>query len=108
MISWFYLTIAILLEAAGTTCMKLSNGFTNLVPSVLILFFYVTSLSIFTVALRGIHLNIAYAVWSGLGTALVAVLGFLIFKENISPLKIVSILWIILGVVGLNLNMKLH
>jgi small multidrug resistance pump len=43
-----------------------------------------------------------------LGTALVAVLGFLIFKENISPLKIVSILWIILGVVGLNLNMKLH
>ncbi|MBD2621639.1 multidrug efflux SMR transporter [Microcystis flos-aquae FACHB-1344] len=106
--SWYYLIIAILFETAGTTCMKLSNGFTNLLPSALILVCYVASLSIFTVALRGINLNIAYAVWSGLGTALVAVLGFLIFKENLSPLKIVSIIWIIIGVVGLNLNMKLH
>ena len=108
MISWYYLITAILLEAIGTIFMKLSNGFTNLISSALIVVFYIASLSIFTMSLRGIHLNVAYAVWSGLGTALVAILGFVIFKENLSTLKIVSIGWIILGVVGLNLTLTLH
>ena len=104
--SWYYLSIAILLESAGTTCMKLSNGFTKVLPSALILVFYVLSLSLFTISLKGIHLNIAYAIWSGLGVALVALIGVLIFKESLSPLKLVSLLWIIIGIIGLNLTVK--
>lgn len=104
--SWFYLILAILLESAGTTCMKLSEGFTKPLPSALILIFYVASLFSFTNSLSDIKLNVAYAVWSGLGTALVAVLGFIFFKEPVSHLKIVSIGWIILGVVGLNMTIS--
>ncbi|KST68072.1 DMT family transporter [Mastigocoleus testarum] len=104
--SWFYLILAILLETAGTSCMKLSAGFTKTLPSVLILFFYISSLFFFTNSLNGIKLNVAYAVWSGLGTALVALLGFIFFKEPLSAMKIVSIGWIILGVIGLNLSIS--
>jgi small multidrug resistance pump len=104
--SWYYLIIAILLESAGTTCMKLSNGFTKVFPSTLILVFYVLSLGLFTISLKSIHLNIAYATWSGLGVALVALIGVLIFKESLSPLKLVSLLCIIIGVIGLNLTVK--
>ena len=103
---WFYLLCAIALETAGTTCMKLSAGFTKVFPSALVFVCYVSSLIIFTIALKTINLSVAYAVWSGLGTALVAVLGFVIFKEAVSPLKIVSLSWIVLGVIGLNVTFK--
>ncbi|KOR36847.1 hypothetical protein AM228_10760 [Planktothricoides sp. SR001] len=104
--SWIYLSIAILFELAGTTCTKLSNGFTNLSYSVLMLICYGCSISLLTIAVKGINLNIAYAVWSGLGTALIAIIGVVFFKESLNPSKIVFILWIILGVVGLNLTSK--
>lgn len=104
--SWFYLILAILLESAGTTCMKLSEGFTKPLPSAFILIFYIASLFSFTNSLTDIKLNVAYAVWSGLGTALVALLGFIFFQEPVSYLKVVSIGWIILGVVGLNMNIS--
>lgn len=104
--SWFYLILAILLESAGTTCMKLSEGFTKPLPSAFILIFYIASLFFFTNSLTDIKLNVAYAVWSGLGTALVALLGFIFFQESVSYLKVVSIGWIILGVVGLNINIS--
>lgn len=104
--SWLYLLIAILFELAGTTCMKLSNGFTNLIPSVVVIAAYISSISMLTMALKGINLNIAYAVWSGLGTALIAIIGVIFFKESLSPLKSVFIIWIVLGVLGLNLTSK--
>lgn len=104
--SWLYLFIAILFELVGTTCMKLSNGFTNLIPSVVVIAAYISSISMLTMALKGINLNIAYAVWSGLGTALIAIIGVIFFKESLSPLKTVFILWIVLGVLGLNLTSK--
>ena len=102
--SWLYLMLAILLESAGTSCMKLSAGFTKILPSVLILVFYTASWFCFANSLNGIKLNIAYAIWSGIGTAFIALLGFIFFKEPLSPMKIVSIGWIILGVIALNLN----
>lgn len=102
--SWIYLGLAIMLEVAGTTCMKLSDGFSKLVPSVLILIFYGCSLSLFTISLKGINLNIAYAIWSGMGTSLIAIVGVYAFKETLTTLKIVSIGWIVIGVIGLNLT----
>ena len=104
MSSWFILMVAIILEVAGTTAMKLSDGFTRPLPSILLLLFYFLSLAALTLALKRIEVSIAYAVWAGLGTVLVATVGFIWFREPVSPLKIASILLIVLGVVGLYLS----
>ena len=102
--SWFYLIVAIALEVMGTVSMKFAEGFTRLGPSVLIFVFYAISFAAFTLALRGIDLGIAYAVWAALGTAAIALIGILWFAEPLTVLKSVSLVLIIAGVVGLNLG----
>lgn len=106
--SWLYLTLAIVLEVCGTTSMKLSEGFTRLVPSILIFIFYGFSFGALTFALKGIDVSVAYAVWSGLGTAMIAAIGILWFKEPAGALKLASIGLIIIGVVGINLGKGVH
>ena len=106
--TWLYLTLAILLEVSGTTCMKLSRGFTKLVPSILLFVFYTLSMGMLTLALKRIDVSVAYAVWSGVGTALIATIGVLWFKEPVTALKLISIGLIIIGVVGLNLSGGAH
>lgn len=101
---WLFLTFAIILEVAGTTSMKLSQGFTKIIPSVLIFVFYGASFTFLTFALKKIEVSTAYAVWSGVGTALIAIIGIFYFRESATALKIVSILLIIIGVIGLNLS----
>lgn len=83
--------------------MKLSNGFAKLVPSVLIFLFYGLSFVALTYALKTIEVSVVYAVWAGVGTVLIATIGFLCFQEPITLLKIASIGLIVLGVIGLNL-----
>ena len=105
---WIYLVLAILLEVSGTTCMKLSEGFTRMLPSVLLFVFYTLSFVMLTLALRKIDVSVAYAVWSGVGTALIATIGVLWFKEPATALKLISLGLIIIGVVGLNLSGGAH
>ena len=105
---WTYLVLAILLEVSGTTCMKLSEGFTKTVPSILLFVFYSLSFGMLTLALKRIDVSVAYAVWSGVGTALIATIGVLWFKEPITALKLISLALIIGGVVGLNLGGGTH
>ena len=99
--SWIYLICAIVLEVAGTTNMKLSQGFTKLLPSILMFVFYGISFAFLTLALKKIDVSITYAIWAGLGTALVAAIGILWFKEPATAIKIASLGLIIIGVVGL-------
>jgi small multidrug resistance pump len=106
--TWLYLGLAILLEVSGTTCMKLSDGFTRVAPSILLVVFYALSFGMLTLALKRIDVSVAYAVWSGVGTALIATIGVLWFKEPATALKLVSIGLIILGVVGVNLSGGAH
>ena len=106
--TWLYLALAILLEVSGTTCMKLSEGFTKLVPSILLAVFYALSFGMLTLALKKLDVSIAYAVWSGVGTALIAAIGVLWFKEPATALKLISLGLIILGVVGLNMSGGTH
>ena len=101
---WFYLAIAILLEVLGTTCMKLSEGFTRPIPSVLVFVLYMVSFAFMILALKKMELGVVYAIWAGLGTALIALIGIVWFQESVSLLKIASILFIVLGVVGLRLS----
>ena len=100
---WVYLVCAIALEVAGTTSMKISAGFTKLAPSVLIFVFYAASFVMLTFAIKKIDVSVAYAIWSGIGTALIACIGMLYFREPATAVKFVSIGLILLGVVGLNL-----
>lgn len=99
---YFLLTIAIVLEVMGTTSMKFSDGFTKLLPSILIFIFYSISFVAFTYSLKYIDVSIAYAVWAGLGVFLMAAIGVIYFKDPMTILKVVSILLIIAGVIGLN------
>ena len=106
--TWLYLILAILLEVSGTTCMKLSEGFTKTVPSILLFIFYTLSFGALTLALKKLDVSVAYAVWSGMGTALIATIGVLWFKEPVTALKLISLALIIIGVVGLNLSGGAH
>jgi small multidrug resistance pump len=107
-LSLFYLIIAIIFEVAGTTCMKLSYGFTKAVPSILMIIFYLLSLGSLTFALKKIDVSVAYAIWAGIGTALIVAVGVLWFKEPVTALKIISLGLIIIGVIGLNLSGGAH
>jgi small multidrug resistance pump len=101
---YYLLLLAIIFEVFGTTCMKLSLGFSKLLPSILIFVFYAISFFFFTLALKGIDVSIAYAIWAGLGTALITVIGIFWFKEPVNTLKIASLFIVVVGVIGLNLS----
>jgi small multidrug resistance pump len=102
--AWVLLFAAIVLEVSGTTCMKMSAGFTKFIPSLLLFLFYVAAFTCLTFAVKTINISTAYAIWAGMGTALIAVIGFYYFKDPITPLKIGCIVLIIVGVVGLNVQ----
>lgn len=105
---WIYLTSAIVFEVAGTTCMKLSGGFSKVVPAVLMGVFYAVSFTFLTLALKKVDVSIAYAIWSGVGTALIATIGILWFREPFTLLKAGGLLAIIGGVIALNLSGGTH
>ena len=102
--AWAWLAAAIVLEVCGTMSMKLSEGFSRLLPTVLIAVFYIASFSALVMSLKRIELGVAYAVWAGVGTALIVVLGIIIFKEAATAMKLAAIVLIISGVVMLHLS----
>ena len=106
MAGYIYLLLAILMEVTGTTFMKLSCGFTKVMPSCLMAVFYILSFSSLTLAVKSMEISTAYAIWSGLGTALIAVIGFLLFRETVTVFKLISMAMIVFGVVGLQLAVK--
>jgi small multidrug resistance pump len=101
---WLILLVAILLEVSGTTAMKLSEGFTKIGPSLMMLMFYGASFTCLALTFKAIDVSLAYAVWAGLGTALIALIGFLYFAEPVSWLRVACIALIVIGVFGLNLT----
>ena len=101
MVYWLALAGAIALEIAGTVSMKLSQGFTRTLPSVLLFVFYGLSFTLMTVAVKKIDMSVSYAIWSGVGTATIALIGVAWFRESLTLIQILSIVAIIAGVVGL-------
>ncbi len=100
--AWALLAIAIAFEVGGTVCMRLSQGFTQWLPSVLIFVFYAVAFALNTMVVRTLDLSVTYAVWSGVGTVITALIGFYYFKEAATALKLVSIGLIVVGVIGLH------
>ena len=101
--SWLYLTLAIIFETSGTTSLKLSNGFTVLFPSIGAIVSYALCFLFLSYALKTIDMSVAYAIWGALGILLISVIGIIFLHESVSVLKIVSILLIVLGTIGLRL-----
>jgi small multidrug resistance pump len=106
--NWALLTIAILLEVAATTSMKFSAGFTRLGPSMLMFVLYAMSFSCLSKALRTIEVGVAYAIWAGAGTAMIAAIGVALFDEGLTPQKMLGVVLIIGGVVALRLEGGAH
>lgn len=101
--AWVYLFCAIVFEILGTTALKMSNGFSTLLPSILTIVFYTVCFVVFSQALKSIEVGIAYAIWCGLGIFIIALIGIVFFHETISVIKIISLLLIIIGCIGLKL-----
>lgn len=101
---WVYLILAILLEIFSTTMMKLSNGMTNLLPTVGMFIGYILCFACLSMALKTIEMSVAYAIWCALGIVLIAVIGMVFFHEGFNYPKLTAIILIIVGVVTLKLN----
>ena len=101
--AWWVLSLAILFEVGGTTCMRLSEGFTRITPSVLIFVFYASSFALNVMVIRVLGLSVVYAVWSGVGTVATSMIGYLYFKEPATALKMASGGLVVMGVMGMHL-----
>ena len=102
--AWVLLSIAGLLEIAFAYSMKASEGFTRLVPAGLTIVIGVSSVILLSLALRTLPVGTGYAVWTGIGAAGAATVGMVFLGDTVSTMKLVSIVLILAGVVGLNLS----
>jgi small multidrug resistance pump len=101
---WIYLILAITFELIGTTLMKISYGFSKLIPTIGVFVAYVICFTSFSFALKRIEVGVAYAIWCAVGIVVMSTIGIIFFKESISPIKIGSITLILIGVVSLYLH----
>lgn len=101
--AWVSLFLAIITEVVGTAALKASDQFTRLWPSLLVVIGYVLSFYFLAVALKYIPVGVAYAIWSGVGTVMIALIGVWLFRQHLDLAAIIGILLIIAGVLVLNL-----
>jgi len=104
--NWIYLVIAIACEVAATSALKAAEGFTRLVPSVVVVAGYVTAIYLLSLTLRTIPVGVAYAIWSGVGVALIAVIGWVFLGQKLDAPAIAGLVLIVTGVVVINLFSK--
>jgi multidrug transporter EmrE-like cation transporter len=103
---WILLFIAIILEVTATTALKLSESFTKLPETALSLTLYVLSIYLLSLTLKTIAVGIAYAVWAGVGIALITIIGHFAFRQILDVPAFIGIALIISGVLVLNLVSK--
>ena len=96
---WVYLVIAIAAETVGTSALKLSDGFTRLLPSVVTVLAYAVSFFMLAQVLKVIPVGVAYAIWSGVGVVFIALIGWLVFSQRLDLPAVLGIALIIAGIV---------
>ena len=101
------LFFAILSEVIATTTLKLSDGFTKIVPSVIVVIGYGASFYLLSISLKVIPIGLAYAIWSGVGIVLTVIAGILIWHESLDWARVIGIIFIILGIVVIHLFSKI-
>lgn len=108
MTSWLWLAFAIVAEVVATSALKSSDGFSKLVPSAIVIVGYGISFYALSVALKAIPIGLAYSVWAGLGTVLVALIAWLVYGQKLDTWAVVGIGLIISGVCVMNLLSKVN
>ena len=101
--AYLYLTVAILSEVAGTLALKSSDGFTRLGPSLITIVGYGVAFYFLSLTLRDISTGTAYAIWSGVGIVLIAILSWAVHGQRLDPAAIIGMGLIVAGVLVLNL-----
>jgi small multidrug resistance pump len=105
--NWVFLLIAIVGEVTATTSMKISDGFSKLIPSLITIVGYGISFYFLSLALRDIPISIAYAVWAGVGIIFVSAIGYFYFKQSFDVPGVIGIALILCGVVIVNAFSKM-
>ena len=105
-LAYALLALAIISEVTGSTFLVKSEGFTKLVPSILVFIFYVISFYLLSHVLKTIPLGIAYAIWSGIGIILTACIGFFVFRQSLDLPAVIGIVMIMGGVIVMNVFSK--
>lgn len=103
---WLYLGLAIVCEVIATSALKSSNGFSRLLPSVIVVVGYSVAFYSLSLALRTLPVGIAYAIWAGVGIALIAVIGLLLHGQSLDRAAVAGIGLIVAGVLVLTLFSK--
>lgn len=104
--AYWYLAVAIAAEVAATSALKASEQFSRLIPSVIVVAGYCIAFYMLTLVLKSMPVGVAYALWSGLGIVLVAVVGAIVYREIPDPAALAGMGLIIAGVVVLNVFSK--
>lgn len=102
--AYIYLAGAIVFEVTGTTMLKLSEGFTNLTPTIAMAICFALSFVSLVFTLKEMPMSLAYGIWAGLGTAGAGLIGVFLFNEVMSPVNIIGLVIIIAGVVIMNMT----
>ena len=97
--TYLYLAIAIVAEVIGTSALKAAEGFTRPLPSLVVVVGYGTAFYFLSLALKAIPVGIAYAIWSGVGVALITLIGWLLFKQRLDAPALLGLALIVAGVV---------
>lgn len=103
---WILLGVSVVAEVLGTVCLKLSNGFSYILPTILTIILYSIAVWLMAVAARQIELSTAYAVWAGTSTALIVFVGITWFDESSTPLKTLGLTMAVGSIVLLNLSTR--
>jgi quaternary ammonium compound-resistance protein SugE len=101
--AWALLGIAGILEIAFAMGMKRSDGFTHLIPALFTVATGLSSVVLLSISLRTLPVGTAYAVWTGIGAAGTAILGIVVLGDSTAPLRLLCIMLVLAGVIGLKL-----
>jgi len=103
---WVYLYLAIFSEVVATSALKAADGFTRLVPSLLVVAGYGSSFYFLSLTFRSLPLGVVYAIWSGVGVALITIVGWVFYQQKLDAGAFAGIALIVAGVIVLNLFSK--
>ncbi|OGB23623.1 MAG: multidrug transporter [Burkholderiales bacterium RIFCSPLOWO2_02_FULL_57_36] len=103
---WIYLGLAIVSEVIASSALRASDGFTRVGPTLALIIGYGVSFYFLSLTLRTIPMGIAYAVWSGVGILLICIVGWMFFEQKLDLAAIVGLIFIVTGVVILNVFSK--
>jgi small multidrug resistance pump len=104
--AWLYLSIAIVSEVIATSALKASEGFSRLAPSVIVVAGYLVAFYFLALTLKTIPVGVAYAIWSGAGVALIALVGWVVFGQRLDPPALIGMALIVAGVVVMQVFSK--